>query len=152
MSINIKNTVKRTSQYKNVIVSCNVHSFNQNFFPLNELVQKVRPSIICLSEMWAPHNPVIKGYKSPVMVLRKNKSGGGVATFLSNETSYSRLPNIDHIPTQILEKVAIKLDKQGIVVITIYRPPKSNVTISLLELETILAEANKTNFLQTIRT
>ena len=147
MPINIEQTYKRILSHHNSIISANIRSYQCNKLYLDDLIQKVKPTVICLTEMWSPYNPNISGYQRPIMSLRKKRRGGGVAAFITSEASYSTPNNINNIQTKYIEKIAINVEhrNQKTLIVTIYRPPKSKVKESLEEIEQVLIEAYKTS-------
>ena len=84
MPITINELKEEQREFKYSILSVNICSYNRNKEQLKSLVDQINPTIVCLTEMWAPYNPNLRGYQNPTLNLRQKKRGGGIGIFCRN--------------------------------------------------------------------
>ena len=134
------------------IVSTNIWSLTKHLNQLEQIIENLKPDIICLSEVWKPHEKYvkIKGYNNIITKLRPpGVRGGGVAIYVSKRLKYERVQILDELELKQIEIVAIKVKEMNTIVASLYRPPdqKPNETISDLEL--ILGKIDENNLILT---
>ena len=116
--------------------------------------------IIGITETWLKAHNVdchfINGY-SHEYDIRPNRTGGGVSLFIANSLMYTRRSDIHINP--IFNIVIIDIDKsevnsrRNISVIILYRPPNTDSTIFMKDMEemfTILTSENRDIFMISI--
>ena len=137
-------------------LQCNVRSLGKKFDQFQLLLDKIKYdcSFIGICETWIKSNSslfLIDGY-TLFTNNRKNKAGGGVGLYISNDYE-SKILNDLTIISDILESIFIEIEvpgKKHIVIGEIYRPPQSNFIEFLEIVQNILSSphiANKMCFI-----
>ena len=126
----------------------NIRSLNKNFDQFSIFINELRfeNAVIGLSETWLKDSSpsslfTIDGYKL-ITNNRKNKKGGGVGFYVSEDLNYELLQNCSFM-LESLECIfiEIKLPKKGnIIVGEIYRPPNSNPAQFIEMLDGLLSD------------
>jgi len=107
--------------------------------------------VIGITETWMNASNVdsitIKGYNHELM-YRSNKIGGGVSVFVKNNLNYIRRTDLE-INDEFVETVIIEVDKnivnmnRKILIVTLYRPPNSDIQSFIERIEQILQTVRK---------
>jgi hypothetical protein len=88
------------------------------------------PLVVCLSEIWNPHQPLslnLPGYNDPILHRReegKAKAKGGLAIYVKDGVKVGLINRSN--PENDLEVLAVNITTPGetsLIVVTIYRPP-----------------------------
>ncbi|XP_041463802.1 uncharacterized protein LOC121414811 [Lytechinus variegatus] len=124
----------------------NIRSINKNFDHLNILLQELATkfSVVGLSETWLSDNSnlySLPGYHNPIVNCRQNKTGGGVALFISSTLEYHLTPDLN-VMNQSLETVFVEVvipGQSNFIVGVVYRPPQSSVENFTDELQDLLS-------------
>jgi len=106
------------------ILSWNAGSLPAHGAELKHYIDEVdsKPQIICIQETWLQDTSTynIPGYNKEVK-CRKDRKGGGVATFIQQSIPYERLQNIPNEIEGITIKV--KLIDTDVTITNLYIPP-----------------------------
>lgn len=120
----------------------NIRSVLTGFDLFSELVLREKFSIIGLSETWlnnqvSDYSIRIEGYKLLRCDRADGRKGGGVAFYIDNAIKFK----VINVPVDnILEQLWISINIAGkrVCLGSLYRPPNTNVTVALQNLENIL--------------
>lgn len=111
---------------------------------LNEMSEKNEtPDLICLSETFVQKhcesNILLKGYKLGASFCRLKQKRGGVCILHDDNTKIKELPLINDFATELsFECCGLELTEYKIILVVIYRTPKSNITIFFDRLHLLL--------------
>ena len=138
----------RKNQYS--ILSTNIRSLTKHLTELKTIVSNLETDIIALQEIWNPHAGYvsINNYHKIEMKKRENKRGGGVALYIKKDIKYELHKKLNEINLEKIELIAatLKLKEGNVIVISIYRPPDSDIKLTIKDLDKILTATgeNKT--------
>ncbi len=121
----------------------NVRSLNANFEELEIIAMNKSPSVICIQETWQFRgNPLIKGYQTPLLILRgNNKRGGGVGCWVKDNIIFEELSVKNYYVEEFFECAAIKVGKHGI--LNFYRIPNTPINVTLQSIAKFKQECDK---------
>ena len=125
------------------LLTSNVLSFQKHYLEiLSEISDNGIPEICCFSEIWKPAPTLlnIPGYHSPIVKLRTLKRGGGVGIFIKSDISIEKIYSLESLEQKHIESIATTISKnfKFYTIICIYRPPNSNITAALTEIEQLI--------------
>ena len=146
MSSEIKDVKNKISKSHNSVLFLNIYSINKNLHHLENLCRDIsNPKILAISEVWQPYNIRLNGYQNPEFKLRTNKRGGGLGIFVRSGTSYKVYHEISNHKFMNIEVMAIEIKEKfnNFIVICVYRPPNSNLILSLNEIKVLFELASK---------
>ncbi|XP_062609593.1 uncharacterized protein LOC134271404 [Saccostrea cucullata] len=142
------------------IVLHNIQSLNNHFADLKNDTRIKQASIICLTETWLRSGEEIEKYvlqgfqfhhlprkeaydESTVsnQSLRNLSRGGGVGLYLKDNEGYN---DVLQLPRMNIEGIAVKILKENILLLVVYRPCTAKVTSFLHNLQNVLDKL-KTN-------
>ena len=126
------------------IISVNIHSLVRKMPAILDLIHTYSPDIICIQETWlhpAVANTLIgiENY-SLVRTDRPDHSGyGGVLMYVRSSLDHSLLPPVS---SSTFESTGVRLvtRNQAFAIITIYRPPHTNISRFTAELQELLRD------------
>lgn len=105
----------------------NIRSLDKNSENLIYLLQdcNFNIDILCLTETWQNlNNCTIKGYQTPITLLRNNKKGGGVGIYCKNNINFKIIKEMTIINENIeILSIEYKTNKIKGIISTVYRPP-----------------------------
>lgn len=127
------------------LVHLNIRSLRKNFVTLMSLMKKTinKLQILILTETNISDAETqyynISGYNAS-FINRKDK-GGGIAMYINDKLNYHNIA----INTQSFESIRIDIKNSDnlISVISVYRPPKQNVTAFIKELDQVISNISK---------
>jgi len=134
------------------IIHINCRSLKKNFGSLNILLQSLadKLSAIAVTETWLTeslqHAYNILGYNL-VTNSRVDRCGGGVGIFVNNNFDYKIRHDLSRM-SEYIESIFIeirRIGKQIIIIGCIYRPPNTDVSLFISELQIILNALDKIN-------
>ena len=105
------------------LIQLNIRSLNTSTNMMDMLVARRNPDILLLQEVWQPKNQaLIKGFQPPIMKLRHNSRGGGVAIYTKKAGKQIYLPKYE---VNDLEAVwaEVMIGNKRTVVGSVYIPP-----------------------------
>ena len=124
------------------IFSTNIRSLTKHLTELKTIVSNVETDVIALQEIWNPHAGYvnIQNYHKIEMKKREKKRGGGVALYIKKDIKYELHKQLNEIKLEKIELIAatLKLKEGNVIVISIYRPPDSDMKLTIKDLDKIL--------------
>jgi Reverse transcriptase (RNA-dependent DNA polymerase)/Endonuclease-reverse transcriptase len=137
------------------IIHINCRSLNKNFDSIHSFIMSLSllPSVILLTETWlSSESPLhfyhLENYSLLSKPRESNKSGGGVAMYISNMLTYREINSTTQGNFGSFEYFAVDiLLKQGVPlkIMVVYRPPDASLTIFIEELSNLLEVLNQKN-------
>ncbi|MFK7748837.1 MAG: reverse transcriptase domain-containing protein [Kordia sp.] len=129
-----------------VVISQNIRSVNKNINKIHDIIDQKKPDIITLQEIWAPSGSfLIDGYQPPIFKKRQHRKGGGVGTYVSADTKWSPLNDIDIFIEGEYESHAIFLPNINLTVLNIYRPPNGDIGVFMSSIKDQLKKIRDKN-------
>ena len=125
------------------IFSSNVQSLAKHFDEVTTTIKDLKyPEIIGLSELWNPPENLLDFnlYQKPIVKLRGNRSGGGVALFVRSGIRILKRDTLDYLNLSCVEaiSVTIQIQHKTHTIVNIYKPPLKPSTQTIKELRSIL--------------
>ena len=124
------------------IFSSNIRSLTKHLTELKTIVSNLETDVIALQEIWNPHAGYvnINNYQKIEMKKREKKRGGGVALYIKKNIKYELHKKLNEIKLEKIELIAVnlKLKEGNVIVISIYRPPDSDIKQTIKDLDKIL--------------
>jgi exonuclease III len=146
------------------VMSLNIQSLPAKYsdlfaFITDRSIHNNAPDIICLQEVWNVLDVnlfPLPGYHPLICTLRSKSPGGGVGIYIKSDLYFKPMPVISIFAEKILETIFVEiilLDKQKIIIGSVYRPNSKHTVVSLSEqfsqfydfFSNILAACNDTN-------
>ena len=135
------------SKFKYSIFSTNIRSLTRHLTELKTIINNVETDVIALQEIWNPHDGYvnIQNYHKIEMKKREKKLGEGVALYIKKDIKYELNKKLNTLKLEKIEIIAATLNlKEGkITVISIYRPPDSDIKQTIKDLDKILYKTAK---------
>lgn len=140
---NIKNVVLENNQNIHVFFQ-NVQYISNKVDLVNDFIDEIRPEVICISEHGLKTVEISqlnlhKEYKLVSSFCRPKKKGGGVAIYGKNSIKMEQI-NVTEFCEESFEVAAgmIKQENGKMIVICVYRPPKSKLEDFLVKLRDLI--------------
>ena len=128
--------------HKYSVLSTNIRSLTKHLTELKTIVSNIETDVIALQEIWNPHAGYvsINNYHKIEMKKREKKRGGGVALYIKKDIKYELHKKLNEINLEKIELIAatLKLNEGNVIVISIYRPPDSDIKLTIKDLDKIL--------------
>ena len=133
---------KINKEYNFSILSVNVCSLNKKLTKLKQITNEIPTDIICCQEVFQPHTGYvsIKNFHPILTKLRDKKRGGGVGIYVDKKHTFTEHEQIKKLELQKIEAIGINilLNRTKYTIISIYRPPNTNQTTTIEDLEKII--------------
>ena len=131
------------SDNKFSLASLNAQSLRKNISSLRQIMKNLQTDFIAISETYKPTISYcsIQNYHPIVIKTRPQKRGGGVGLYIKDNYQYQINLEISQLELKACEVVAVNITNPKMTIISIYKPPNSNINTFLDELKKIL---NKT--------
>ena len=124
------------------IFSTNIRSLTKHITELKETVSNLETDVIALQEIWNPHAGYVNihNYHKIEMKKREKKRGGGVALYIKKTIKYELHKKLNETKLETIELIAVtlKLKESNVIVMSIYRPPDSDMKQTIKDLDKIL--------------
>lgn len=118
------------------LLSVNVRSIIANRFKIDECIQKQKPVLVALQEVWQVENIslVFDDYNLECLT-RKRKRGGGVGFLVHKSFSYNNRPELCHMGE---DSEIIGIEGGNFFFLSTYLPPNANVANAISNLREIV--------------
>jgi Reverse transcriptase (RNA-dependent DNA polymerase) len=145
--------ITKTNKNSFKIFQLNARSMNKKIDEIKYINDKIGVAdAICISETWLKadneNSQSIKNYEG-IFANRTSRIGGGAAIFVKKSITYERkLCFCDEVNSIV--KIKLKTNEENINLISVYRPPYSNVTLVsdfLCKFEEILKDCDGTTII-----
>ena len=134
--------IKSKMSNKLSIMSINIGSLPKNFSELEISVDKYKPDIVQISEVWNPHLGAahLKDYHTMIAKTRISSHGGGVGLFINKKYKFELIESVNNLQLSILEAIGAKVTfgKNIVKIISIYRPPRNDRLRTIQDFERLL--------------
>ena len=137
-------------KHKYSIFSTNIRSLTKHITELKATVSNLETDVIALQEIWNPHAGFVNihNYQKIEMKKREKKRGGGVALYIKKTIKYELHKKLNETKLETIELIAVTLmlEESNVIVMSIYRPPDSDMKLTIKDIEKILniTRENKT--------
>ena len=137
-------------KHKYSIFSTNIRSLTKHITELKATVSNLETDVIALQEIWNPHAGFVNihNYQKIEMKKREKKRGGGVALYIKKTIKYELHKKLNETKLETIELIAVTLmlEESNVIVMSIYRPPDSDIKLTIKDIEKILniTRENKT--------
>ena len=122
----------------------NIRSLSKNFEELEILVNRTKPSLICLTETWLTNfnetSFCLPNYNLIANKYRENRKGGGVAFFSLNDLTIGDTKTFDFYESVGIEVI---LNRKIINVCCIYIPPSESKSDAIKNFDIFLENLNR---------
>ena len=127
------------------LFSKNIRSLTKNLIELNFIAQKFEPDVLTVQEIWKPYGPfvTINNYHEIIMnPRRQGKNGGGTAIYVHKRNKYKKVNKFEQLKLKVVEVTAVEMisNKFEVLIISIYRPPKSDMGDTFHDFEKIFSK------------
>lgn len=146
--------IKKTCKAKNSFSAfhLNARSINQNFSNFSNLLEclNFHFDVIGISETWlkeSDHSVDLVGYNF-IHSFRKNRIGGGIGLYLSNDLEFKERSDIHFLDSNTAESLFVEIIKphgKNIIVGVIYRPPNQNLNSFVNEFSELAEKISREN-------
>ena len=129
---------ERNKHKKEVLMCLNISSIQNKFEELASLIKKSRTQLMIVSESkidssYPNSQFIISGYE--LYRNDRKKGGGGILAYVSSELICKRIKRVKSYKTIEVIALDIKLKEESMIVIGLYRPPKSFTLLYRQQLE-----------------
>ena len=96
--------IKDKIENKFSLLSINIRSLPKNFLELELSVNKFKPDVVQLSEVWNPHIGAahLKDYYPQIAKTRSSSNGGGTGLFVDKKYKFELLESVNNLQMNIL--------------------------------------------------